>query len=375
MSARKARATRFARLWPVALVAVVLLVFGIPALLRDGETRPPRVTPTSSATASKEIGTVHRVRLEGRPDALVVGEGAAWALILAGPDYELVRIDARTSEVQRLPAAKGTRSVAVGLGAVWASVCPQRKAERARLLRLEPATGAVVATIVLPTGEGIGCGSPVVVGDGSVWVETNRLLRIDPVSNRITAELTPCCILRAAAFGSLWGTIGFHFGAVMRIDPETGRVVARLPAPSGGAWKWAIGEGAVWVGGQGEGELFRIDPVSDRIMARVHYAEESLAVGAGYLWLVGAGPREAQMDRPTGEPKGTGRRSGIRVTRIDALTNSQVGPPLVIHYEPRPRFSLEGVPFGGFPAAVGEGALWIANTPDGQVIRVQLRSS
>lgn len=128
----------------------------------------------------------------------------------------IVRIDPATAEVTSISSSGavpcGGSTVAVD--AVWVSTC-----EAAFTLRVDPATNAVVAAIDV----GGSNGEPVVV-DGRPWVPVgNRLVRIDPATDRVDR------ILRIAdgrfsgvatidAFGSIW--VGSADGRIVRLAVE-----------------------------------------------------------------------------------------------------------------------------------------------------------
>jgi hypothetical protein len=60
-------------------------------------------------------------------------------------------------------------------------------------------------------------------------------------------------------------------GALLRIDPQTNRVVATIPTPLTGQYaSIAFGEGAVWVtSGQANGVVYRVDPGANRVTAAI----------------------------------------------------------------------------------------------------------
>jgi hypothetical protein len=64
---------------------------------------------------------------------------------------------------------------------------------------------------------------------------------------------------------------------VLRVDPATGRVVARVPAVTGGSRLQAIAAsaGGIWVAHTGSEAVLRLDPASGRIAL----------LGRGGLWL------------------------------------------------------------------------------------------
>jgi DNA-binding beta-propeller fold protein YncE len=142
-----------------------------------------------------------------------------------------------------------------------------------------------VATITIGAGA-----TQVTVGAGGVWVAVwaaGRLVRVDPATNRVVARIpvgraqeSPLAI--AAAAHAVWA-VDFGDAEVLRIDPATNRVVARIPV-RGGAGGIGVGAGAVWVtsgegGDQRHGWVQRIDPARGRVVATID-------VPGGLLWDV-----------------------------------------------------------------------------------------
>ena len=130
-----------------------------------------------------------------------------------------------------IPAGAFLRGVAVGEGAVWASVDNANSGPDDHLLvRIDPTTNEIVDAIPLPEA------GDLAVGDGSVWV------------------------LSQAVSG----------GAILRIDPLTNEIAVTIPVGDQLS-DIAIGEGAVWVtratdGNPPSGEVVRIDPTTNEIV-------------------------------------------------------------------------------------------------------------
>jgi streptogramin lyase len=156
---------------------------------------------------------------------------------------------------------------------------------------------------------------------GSVWMnDTSRaqLLRVDPDSRRVTARLpVRGQVTMTSGAGSLWalqegspGGFGFQ-GPLLRIDPATGGVTARirLRAPAGQPFageEVLSARGAVWVGGQ-DGAL-RIDPRTNRVARTValpgDFVRSDFALWRGGLWALTADGRLLRFDTRTGARMG-----------------------------------------------------------------------
>ena len=196
---------------------------------------------------------------------LAAGAGAVWATTTAG--RPLLRIDPRTARIAAsLPVPAG--AVAADPSGVW-TVCCEAGTRRGRLTRIDPATGRVVKVIGLP-----GQASAVGIGPSGVWV-------------RGTGQL-------------LW-----------RIDPTSNRVVATIPLPSSNAGTGqpggdiAVTEDAVWLSDPAAATVWRIDPRHNQVGGTRWEAEGSdLAVAAdGVVWatsdtrLLGLGGSEVRGPR------------------------------------------------------------------------------
>ncbi len=121
--------------------------------------------------------------------------------------------------------------------------------------------------------------------------------------------------------------------SLFRLEPRTGRVVARIPLAN--PESVATGAGAVWVATP-EGRVDRIDPRRNRVAAEIRVrgrGPSKIAFGFGTVWVL------TPLVRP-------GRPSGTLLSRINPRSNRVVGAT-----------SLAG-PAG--EVAAGEGAIWVS---------------
>ena len=177
--------------------------------------------------------------------------------------------------------------------------------------------------------------------------ERGVIKRIDPNSDRVVATIPVGRWPSNVEFGldAVWVTLNLPrahpTGEVIRIDPATNQVVARIRVDGGWPRDIAIGEGAVWVYGHSRrsagawsaSSLWEIDPQTDQLVGTVLdrkgdltdgiYFPDGVSVGDGYVWVANAS------------------EDGLR---IDPITHS------------RKRFSVKG----GFeaPFAVYAGGVW-----------------
>ena len=247
------------------------------------------VTPMNPATRDKPT-----IALSAAPTRLAATEDAVWVLTPA--DNSVVRIDPAANQVvSTIGVGRAPSGLAVGAGAVWVS----RRSDGA-VVRINPATNRVVATI----GIGRAPGAMTVAG-GMVWVALpgGGLGRIDPASNRSTVIRVPrCCAGElAASDGALW-VANHEDGTLVRVDPATGRVAARILLPKTTGQRphqVAVGEGAVWVTSASPRRdtanlLWRVNPASNQVTGTLDLGPtsaggipNSVAAGNGAVWVGG----------------------------------------------------------------------------------------
>jgi virginiamycin B lyase len=176
------------------------------------------------------------------------------------------------------------------------------------------------------------------VGDGAVWAVGDRIVsRVDPRSGRVVARIVPSDQSIwiggnvAAGEGGIWlgyGSLDAGIGFV-RIDPATNELATTIQAPRG--FGIAAGEGGVWISNNVDNSVWGIDPATNRVMRKIQVGDgpQSVAAGAGSVWVANS-------------LAGT-------VSRIDPKTGSVVAT----------------IEVGGRPddIAVGEGGVWVTTYP------------
>jgi glutamine cyclotransferase len=106
----------------------------------------------------------------------------------------------------------------------------------ARIQKIDPATGAVVATIPAP---GNGNDSGLTWAEGALWVgqyRDRKIHQIDPQTGAIMRTIESNCFVTGVTWvdGELWhGTWEGDQSEIRRIDPRSGKVLARLTMPEG----------------------------------------------------------------------------------------------------------------------------------------------
>jgi DNA-binding beta-propeller fold protein YncE len=145
---------------------------------------------------------------------------------------------------------------------------------------------------------------------------------------------------------------------VFRVDPQTNRVVDRIPVdpPSG----LAFGHGSVWATSISYGTVSRIDPQTDKVVAKIKVGRGALDIAtdecSGAVWVA-----STYLPKTYGGydfPKYSEDRN---LTRIDPDTNRVAAEiPIEAHSH-----------YGGGAnnVAVGEGAVWVLSG-DGNLLKV-----
>jgi outer membrane protein assembly factor BamB len=240
--------------------------------------------------------------------------------------------------------------------------------------------GPKVITRLAPAG-GL---DQIVPGFGSAWLadtDSQTLLRMDPATRRVTARMPMGGSMAiATGTGEMWvGLTRRGDFRLLRIDPRTNRIVARVRTPDvpGG---WGPGGVPVMVGANlwvlSVEAAVRIDPATGHAIAKVRtarngYRTRSFAVAGGDLWvqisdgrllrLDGAtGKRKATFQLPDGSLVGDFAMNGLFVTDQNTLSRMD---PRTFHVRWRTPIASIG------PGIAAGGKLWV-ETPDRQGDRV-----
>lgn len=265
---RAARAVRPLRVraWSPTAVAGALATA---ALLLAVMLTLTTLAPPPKPSDAKIVKTVH---LGGQPTDAVLAGGSLW---IADFEGRVLRLDPATRRVRARIGVGGTqRSITAGGGAVWVLTNDSETgATSSHLVKLDARSGRVLARV--PTK---GYDGPLAFGAGGLWLYGNKhngdVERIDPDSFERTAffRFDTGSGLSVAA-DAVWT---LRAGRVLRIDPVTGRVTrvpgVLAPSPLGSPRVGGIAEGlgdadgdvladhdGAWVTGGDDGLLSRIE--------------------------------------------------------------------------------------------------------------------
>jgi Tol biopolymer transport system component len=261
--------------------------------------------------------------------------GPSWQAVTE-PLETVAPVPTGADVVETFEVGVDVRSVVYGEGSVWVAASNGDGSFAGRIVRLDQETHDVLADIpveTIPTWE-VG-GGAMVFADGDLWVTgsleaegsfddpgggadaaviridaaTNEVVQTFPLGGRHGADLT---FLDGQLWVLLFGDETVDYAMeVVRVDPATGDVMARIPLETGWAHTIAAAEGhlVVYEGGQGEGvnvggHVTSIDPATDAVGVRVQVPSEFFE-GGPVVWrdqvLVAAEDGFARFDPVTGE--------------------------------------------------------------------------
>jgi DNA-binding beta-propeller fold protein YncE len=267
------------------------------------------------------------------------------------PGSRVTRVDTRplaTTPLRRLPE-HGTR-LAVGEDRLWSagsdnSPDPDFFTPPA-VLRIDPESGGVEARLRLGRDRDTAA-TGIVVGAGSIWValtdfdrnrDQGQVWRLDPDSGRVLAKVPVGRLPGAMAVEgeSVW-VVNARDSTISRIDAGTNRVETYDVASEPGGMVAA--NGSIWLTHPRNGTVSRIEPDSGRSVAVISSGGSAYGIAADargvWIALPGAGA----------------------VRRIDPETNSVA----------------ETIETGGDPLAIaGDGHfLWVISSSDALVLRLR----
>lgn len=237
--------------------------------------------------------------LEGVPDWSVVTGDAVWVS------------SSKVNHVSQLLPATGKvalvanvllpcSGLAYGWGSVWVPSCGSHQ-----LVRLDEHTGEITARIAADPANSEG---GITIGDGAVWMVTkpSRLIRVDPGTNTVTASLELPAGSENPAFGGgfVWVSASQR-NALLKVDPAAPRIVATIPVGPGPRFL-TVGDGSVWTLNQGDGSISRVEMSTGKLLATIPCGVPGeggeITYGAGSVWATMFDFPLTQVDPSTNRP-------------------------------------------------------------------------
>jgi hypothetical protein len=315
----------------LAAVSAVVLVSG-----RDGGEQPQGAPALDVATNSVAALGARAARVElamplpGRPTDVALSDGTAWVSTV--DSTSVTGVSARTRSITRsVPLAGRADAVAAGAGSVW--VADGRRGVVSRIplgyervtqrFRFRPSAHAV-----RPVGRLRGSRASLAVEGDTVWLAngTRQVMRIDPLSGRLTEVAAPVRIDAVAAGGGGVWAVGSRAATVFRIDPDARRLGARVSLGEGGgpAAQFPIAIAAtasgVWVLDGNGGTVTRLDPRTLDVVATVRLAIDSvpsdIAASGRTAWVSNGDGSLSRID--AGASKADSVRVGESLDRVAA---------------------------------------------------------
>jgi YVTN family beta-propeller protein len=272
-----------------------------------GVRQSERVTPVVNPPPGSLGRVAATVPVGARPVDVLVSDDAVWVANAA--QGTVSRIDPATNTVtQTIQVGRNPVRLAAGFGSIWVA-----NETSQTLSRIDARTGQPQATIPLPNL----WPRQLAVGAGSVWAIAGALLvRIDPGTNKpdvLDADWELVDGGLTVAGGRVWLSGRAYPGIqpIVRVDPATNRKADTVPTGADGAL--ASGGGSVWHAGSATQSIYRLDPRSGRTLAKipVGVVAKHLAVGDdGSLWVGSDSGRVTRIDMATNKITGTFQVSG-----------------------------------------------------------------
>ena len=230
---------------------------------------------------------VARIEIAATSEDAAAGAGAVW---VSHPGSDRVsRIDPSTNTVAAtIPVGPEPAGLAVTRDAVWVA-----NIGGPSVSRIDPATNRVVATIRVGPAR-LCCSEHMMLAarEDAVWVgvpNANTIVRVDPATNRVTNVVqvpgAPCAFV-VADEDAVWSAGGSCGDYLFRIDARTRKLtttVLGVPHPVG----LALYDGSLWVAALFAPSVDRIDPETGRVVARLPTGglPVRLAAGFGAVWV------------------------------------------------------------------------------------------
>ena len=261
----------------------------------------------------------------------------------------VVRVNTRSGKTTKSVRLRGPAiAAASAFGSIWALD------SGGTLYRMKP-TGRITKRIAL----NVAAAYNIWIGGGSVWVAADQgasVVRVSPQSNRVVARIEAGDGPASMAFdgGTAW-VVNHRDTTINRIDLASNR--SSLLTTLGGVndrapERMTFSGGSLWITGRGT-DLLKVNPVTGAV-------ERTIEIGASGIDLVAAGgdlwiPTRSDAVDPTGFPT------------MDALRRVSTSTGAVTTVtRPTSRLDVHGL------AAAG-GAVWIADNRKGRLYRISTR--
>ncbi len=239
--------------------------------------RTPIALLAATLTTAAAPTVVAKINVDPRAAPCAAAAGDKWVWVSDYGEPYVVKIDPSTDRVvSRTKIGTGSCGLGFGAGSMW----------------IEDTNSSTVSRVSVTTGKRLAIKVGFTPYDttfayGSAWTTAftqGELERIAPSTNRVANRWKlPMATGVVGAFGSVWAT---GSDGVIRVDPASHKVLARIAIQGGAGWTAASAD-AVWV--TTPTGLVRIDPKTNSVAATVPLTGAPYLgdpdVVAGQVWV------------------------------------------------------------------------------------------
>lgn len=256
-----------------------------------GDSAVRRIDPATNAVTA----TVQTAADQEFPHWIAVGGGSLWVSNFT--DNTVWRVDASSgARTATIPVAPAPEGIAVAPSGVW--VATHRGNPTGSVTRIDPATNVVTKTTAVGMAQDC-CGPQgLAASDAGVWTTVpnlNAVVRVDPATGAVAATIPadPACGTVGSG-DAMWAVSGCNVGNLYRIDPATNTLAATIKV-GGVAADVAVGVGVVWVltlsldPNSATGTLVRVDPATNRVVGTMTVPDAAGIAVVGTDVFVGSG--------------------------------------------------------------------------------------
>ena len=214
----------------------------------------------ATLTTGAAPNVIAKIRVAAYAAPCAAAAGGKWVWVSEYGRPYVLKIDPGTNKVvSRTKIGTGSCGLGFGAGSMW----------------IEDTSTSTVSRVSVTTGKRTAVNVGITPYDttfafGSAWTTAftqGELERIDPAQNRVVNRWKlEKAIGAVGAFGSVWAT---GSDGVIRVDPTSHELLARIPIQGGAGWTAASGD-AVWV--TTATGIARIDPQSNAVVKTIPVA-------------------------------------------------------------------------------------------------------
>lgn len=149
-----------------------------------------------------------------------------------------------------------------------------------KVFKVNPENGAIIDEIQTESIHGSG----ITYGDGAWWIGSTKTLKTLKVDPRTGKTLKSFDTPGSGLYGKVTTPSGAHglkwvdgkywmavpaSGKLFLMEPETGKIVRSIPAPTVRTHGLAWDSGMLWCVGSDEREIYKLDPQNGKLLAKI----------------------------------------------------------------------------------------------------------